>query len=134
MRKIKMLGIIIFCLTVLIGCVINMLYEDNIIQSIRYGKKKIEVYTTNAGNFSTETINISIISWYSRYLGTTDIFTATYHSSKINIMLSMEASPPILEVFYYNIREDEVRLKKETIEGIKVVYIEVDKNYNFLGY
>ena len=133
-----MLGIMIFCSIVLTGCLFLFFTTPfeaiTVIQSIEYGKKKIEVYVLNAGSFTTETIHVSIFSRYNRHSKPTRIFWAPYYSSKINISLSMEKETPILEVFYYNIRADEIRLKKEFVDGIKVVYIEVDKNYDFIGY
>ena len=141
MRKIIGVVFLMFFSIGLTGCtlveLVKALDDDNartIMQSIPYGNKKIEVYTLNYGNFTTETINIDIISWYSNYIGPTEIFRAIYRSQKININLSMEGKNPVLEVFHYNINKDEVRLRKETIKRIKVVYIEVDENYNFIGY
>ena len=141
MRKEIGVVILMFFSIELNGCtlkeLVKALGDDNvrtIIQSIPYGNKKIEVYTLNYGNFTTETIHVSIISWYSKYTRPTRIFEAIHRSQKINIRLSIEEETSILEIFYHNIRADEIRLKKEFVDGIKVVYIEVDKNYDFIGY
>lgn len=122
----------IFCLIGLTGCLFLFFTTPfevrTVIQSIDYGNKKIEVYVLNAGSFTTETVHVSIIS-RSRPTG---IFSAIHNSEKINIKLSMEKETPILEVFCYNVTN--YRRKEEFVDGIKVVYIEVNENYNFIGY
>jgi hypothetical protein len=87
------------------------------------------------GILASPTISISIFSWFNNRTLPGNIFFAGYDygRQKMNITLNLSEEIPTLEVYYYFPRDISIMRKEENIKGIKVKYIEVDKNFEFSG-
>jgi hypothetical protein len=112
-----------------------------LIQSIDYGSKTIEVYYVSDGALVESTINVSIFSknerGYKKYADGNIFYAYADHFTweKINIRLTVSEGIPVLEVYCFRLK-GKIQRKEETIDGINVVYINIDKEdgYEFTGY
>ena len=134
-----MIGGVILTMVFPIGIISFFIFGDilftdrQVIQSIKYGDKKIEVYILDHGSLATPTTNIGMFSWYEKKYRQGNIFSAPQNSQRINIKLKTAETPPILEVYHFLLK-NEIYKREENINGIKVVYREVNEKYEFIGY